>query len=64
MTNTVRTALVRTAGNNLKVFRKEDYHTNAEFAEDLRGNGFKVLKVWKGYKTEAEIDRWELVNRK
>lgn len=64
MTNTVRTALVRTAGNNLKVFRKEDYRTNAEFAEDLRGNGFKVLKVWKGYKTEAEIDRWELVNRK
>lgn len=59
-----RTALVRTEKGNLKVMRYDDYKNNAEMAEDLRCNGFKVLKVWASYKSDAEVDAWELVNRK
>lgn len=60
----MRTALVRTSNGNLKIMRFDDYKTNAEFADDLRGNGYKVLKVWKGHKSEREVDDWVLFNRK
>lgn len=60
----MRTALVRTSEGNLKVIRDDFYNTNKEFEEDLRGNGYRVLKVWKGNKTDQEVDRWELMNRK
>ena len=33
-------------------------------AQDLRGNGFKVLKVWNGDASDAEVDEWEFLNRK
>lgn len=62
--NTMRTALVRTASGNLKIMRYDDYKTNAEFAADLRCNGFKVLKIWKGNKTDQEVCDWEFLNRK
>ena len=58
------TALVRTEAGNLSVKRYDDYRTQKEFAEDLRCNGFKVLKIWNGYKSNAEIDNWEMLNRK
>lgn len=60
----MRTALVRTFNGNLKIMRYDDYRTNVEFAEDLRGNGYKVLKVWKGYKADSEVNEWEFLNRK
>lgn len=60
----MRTALVRTSNGNLKIMRIDDYKTNAEFADDLRGNGFKVLRVWKGNKTDKEVYDWEFFNRK
>lgn len=60
----MRTALVRMSNGNLKIMRFDDYKTNAEFADDLRGNGYKVLKVWKGHKSEREVDDWVLFNRK
>ena len=59
----MRTALVR-GTNGLSIKRYDDYKSNAEFAEDLRANGFKVLKVWAGYKSDSEVDEWEFVNRK
>jgi len=59
----MRTALVR-GTNGLSVKRYDDYKSNEEFAEDLRANGFKVLKVWASYKSDAEVDNWELINRK
>ena len=59
----MRTALVR-GENGLTIKRYDDYKSNRDFAEDLRANGFKVLKVWAGYKTSAEVDAWEIVNRK
>ena len=60
---TMRTALVR-GTNGLSIKRYDDYKSNAEFAEDLRANGYKVLKVWKGFKSDAEVDEWEFINRR
>ena len=57
------TALVRKNGS-LTVKRYDDYRTQAEFAEDLHGNGYRVLKIWSGYRTNEEISDWEMVNRK
>ena len=59
----MRTALVRGA-NGLSVKRYDEYKPNAEFAEDLRAHGFKVLKVWAGFKTNEEVDEWEFLKRK
>ena len=59
----MRTALVR-GMNGLSIKRYDDYRSNAEFAAELRANGYKVLKVWSGYKTDAEVDEWEYLNRK
>ena len=59
----MRTALVRSE-NGLSVKRYDDYRSNEEFAEDLRANGFKVLKIWASYKSDAEVDKWEYLNRK
>lgn len=60
----ISTALVRNSEKNLKIPRSDDYKTQSDFAQDLRGNGFRVLKIWNGNKTEGEIDNWELLNRK
>lgn len=57
------TALVRYNGN-LKVIRDDFYNTQSEFAEDLRGNGYKVLKIWNGNKSDVFCDEWELLSRK
>lgn len=59
----MRTALVR-GTNGLQIKRYDDYRSNAEFAEDLRANGYRVLKIWAAYKSDAEVDNWELLNRK
>jgi len=61
----IRTALVRNSmTKNLKVIRANDYNTQSDMAQDLRGNGFRVLKIWNGNKTDSEVDEWELLNRK
>lgn len=61
----LRTALVRDIRTkNLKIIRDSEYTTQSEMAQDLRGNGFRVLKIWNGNKTDSEVDRWELLNRK
>ena len=61
----IRTALSRNrAARNLKIFRSNEYRTQSEFAQDLRGNGFRVLKIWNEDKTDSEVDNWELLNRK
>ena len=61
----IRTALVRNSKTkDLKIFRSNDYKTQSEFAQDLRGNGFKVLKIWNENKTDSEVDNWEFLNRK
>lgn len=60
----MRTALVRTENGNLQIKRYDDYKSNEEMAEDLRSNGFKVLKIWASNKSDAEVDEWEMLNRK
>ena len=57
------TALVRINGN-LKVMHDDWFETQRDFAEELRRNGFKVLKIWNGNKSDDFCDRWELLNRK
>ena len=60
----MRTALVRREDGNLHICRYDDYNSQKEFAEDLRGNGYAVLKIWNGYISDAEVDEWEFLNRK
>ena len=60
----MKTALVRTQENNLKIIRDDFYKTNDEMARDLRGNGFKVLKVWNSNVSDTDVDNWEFMNRK
>lgn len=60
----MRTALVRNSEGNLLIKRYDDYRSNSEFADDLRGSGFKVLKIWACYKNDSEVDEWEYLNRK
>ena len=61
---TMRTALVRTPSGNLSIKRYDDYKTQADMRADLVGNGYKVLKIWNGYKSDADVDKWELLNRR
>ena len=60
----MRTALVRKENGNLSIIRDDFYNTNQEFAADLRGNGFKVLKVWAKNVSDSEVDEWQFLNRK
>lgn len=59
-----RTALVRDMSGNLKVIRDDWYDSQSEMADELRGNGFRVLKVWNGNLSDSEVDEWEYLNRK
>lgn len=58
------TALVRTSTGNLRVIHDDWFTNQKDFAEELRGNGYKVLKIWNGHKTAEEADEWEFLNRK
>ena len=60
----MKTALVRTQENNLKIIRDDFYRTNVEMSMELRGNGFKVLKVWNGNISDIDVENWEFMNRK
>lgn len=60
----MRTALARNMSGNLETIRDDYYTTNAEMAQELRANGFKVLKVWKGNISDKEVEEWEFLNRK
>ena len=59
----MKTALVRNNGN-LKIIRDNEYLTNKEMEIELRGNGYKVLKIWNKNMSDSEVDYWELLNRK
>lgn len=61
----IRTALARNSvTRNLKILRSNEYRTQSEFAQDLRGNGFRVLKIWNEDKADSAVNKWELLNRK
>ena len=60
----MKTALVRCENGNLKTIRDNYYTSNKEMETDIRGNGYKVLKIWNGSKTDREVDDWEFLNRK
>ena len=60
----MKTALARNEAGNLSIIRDDYYSTNAEMAQELRANGFKVLKVWDGNISDREVEEWEFLNRK
>lgn len=60
----MRTALVRNQDGNLSIKRYDDYRSNKEFADDLRANGFRVLKVWAREMSDSAVMDWEFLNRK
>lgn len=64
MKQVMRTALVRNESGALTVKRYDDYGSQKEFADDLRGNGYRVLKIWNGDISDAEVSEWDLLNRK
>ena len=59
----MRTALVRVSKDVHRIVRYDDYSSQKEFADDLRGNGYKVLKVWNGYKSDDEVSDWHFLHR-
>ena len=58
------TALIRNQEGNLKIIRDDWFLNKNNFAEELKGNGYKVLKIWNGYIAEDRINDWEFLNRK
>lgn len=63
MTKT-RTAIARNEAGNISVIRDDFYSTNNEMAQELRANGFKVLKVWSRVADDKEVEEWLFLNRK
>lgn len=59
----MKTALVRLNGS-LQIIRNNYYFTNKEMETELKSNGYKVLKVWNGNKSDSFVDNWEWLNRK
>ncbi len=59
----MKTALVRLNGT-LQIIRNNYYFTNKEMETELKSNGYKVLKVWNGNKSDSFVDNWEWLNRK
>ena len=59
----VRTAIVK-MGNGTYFKRMDGYRSQREMAEDLRGNGYRVAKIFNGDKTDEELEEWLFWNRK
>lgn len=59
-----RTALVTISANEHSIIRRDGYKSQADFAYDLRSNGFKVAKIWNGNVSDDEVTRWHFLNRK
>ena len=60
----MRTALVRNQDGNLNIKWYDDYRSNKEFSDDLRANGFRVVKVWAHEMSYSAVMDWEFLNRK
>lgn len=59
-----RTALVTINRDHHIIIRRDDYKSQAEFASDLRGNGYKVAHIWNGNLSDDEVSDWYFLNRK
>ena len=58
------TALVRNSSGNLKVIHDDYFKTQSDFANELRSNGFRVLKIWSKNIPNDVAYNWEFMNRK
>lgn len=59
------TALVRNKRSGVYTVRRtNDCNSIKEYAEELRGNGFRVAKIFVGYVSDNEVSEWHYYNRK
>lgn len=59
------TALVRDKKSGAySIKRVSGYHNMKELSDDLRGNGFRVTKIFKGNVSDIEVADWHFYNRK
>lgn len=58
------TALVRNENGNIRIVRDDCFKNQKSFAEELKANGFKVLKIWSKNISDEEVYNWEFMNRK
>lgn len=58
------TALVRNGAGNLSIVRDDYFSNQKQFSQELRANGFRVLKIWSRDVTNGEVWDWEFMNRK
>lgn len=63
MATMMRTALVRISNNVHRIIREDDWSSQKDFAANLRGNGYRVLKIWNGYISDDEVSDWQWLNR-
>lgn len=56
------TAITKMNGNFK--FHRTDYGTQKEFREELKANGYQVIKMFNGYMSDEYCDEWLFENRK
>lgn len=54
----MKTALVTDMNGKKNALHTDEHITNQEYAKNLRNAGYKVTKVWDGFKTHMEIAEW------
>ena len=52
------------SGKKIKELRLKAGLTQKELAQELRDNGFKVIKIFKGDIDFDTFEKWEFLNRK
>lgn len=59
------TALVRDKKSGAYTIKRvSGYRSMKDLSKDLRGNGYKVAKIFKGCVNDIEVSDWQLYNRK
>lgn len=63
--HSIYTALVRDKKSGVYSIRRTKEYPNMKlYADDLRGNGFRVAKIFVGYVSDDEVSYWKLDNLK
>ena len=60
----MKVAFVKETQTRTKRITDNSGISNKEFAKDLRGNGFKVIKIFSYDATFEDFNNWEYMNRK
>lgn len=60
----MKVAFVRETPTRTRRITDDSGISKKEFAEELRGNGFKVVKIFSYDATFEDFNNWEYLNRK